>query len=194
MSLKYPDWPGVRFTQEAFDDLLLSARNKFNDKELPMVPSLKLKAHLGDPAAFPLSAEDHEKIRPDLPALSAGPTAPAAEDWAAAGLAGASYRRKAKLLLRHARVFRNWIVPYPTSGLQALLREGMAKAENTYERNWCTLQLALFLANEQADAKTIQAVLNQITTGSDNTIIMRPQDRPLLETVKGLLKKYKMSK
>ena len=104
------------------------------------------------------------------------------KDRRMAGLENASYREKANILLDQTNRFRNRIVPCPVDGLKALLQEGISKGKDAFEKNWCSLQLALLLIRERADKVKIKQILNKTIRGeADGKIIIKDQDRTLLE-------------
>ncbi len=185
MFKKYRNWMNYPFSRETFDSLSLSLRDKVHDVFLPMNNSLMLKAYLGNPDLFPLSEEKKKEFKVDI--LQFVTDRPKEEkDWAKVNLEGASFRKKATILLEHIGRFRNWIVPYPLDGLKALLKEGISSSKDVYERNWCTLKLALILTREKADTILIKTVLDQVVRGNDGRIILKEQDKILLETIKSL--------
>jgi hypothetical protein len=179
MVKKHPNWENFSFSKEFFDPLLHSTRDKIEGSLLPMNHALTLKAYLSNPDVFTLSKEQKETFKVNLVPFIMEP--PQGEnDWSVIGLEGASFREKAQLLLQHVQAFRNWIVPYPVDGLQALLQEGMAKGEDNYEKNWCALQLALLLVKERHNKDAVTTVLNQIIRRDNGAIILREQDTFLL--------------
>ncbi|MFH1438124.1 MAG: hypothetical protein ABIJ56_20615, partial [Pseudomonadota bacterium] len=183
LAKKYPGWQDHAFTIEEFQKLLMSTKNLMSGSFLPAAYGLKLKAHLNDPAAFPLSADDRKSARVELIPLITGKS-DGAKDWAAAGLEGASYRKKAQAMLNHIGRFRNWVVPYPIDGFKAVLAEGAVKGADAHEKNWCALQLAMILLEEKADKKLVQQVLAGTVKGSDGEVALEDGDTWLMESIK----------
>ena len=183
---KYKNWETLQFSREMFASLLRSIKDKVSGNPLPIAPALKLKAYLSNPAEFPLSEQEKETFNVKLLPFIANRD-PEEPDWSKIGLASASFREKAQILLQHVQTFRNWIVPYPIDGLQALLQEGISQGRDDYERNWCALQLAVLLLQERRDQNGVNAVLSQIIRKKDGTILIRDEDQGLLRELERLL-------
>jgi len=186
MSQRYPNWEDFSLSKKTFETLLSSTRDKIHGDFFSVASALKFKVYLSDPDVFPLSEKEREEFRVNLvPFIING--SQEENDWRIIGLEGASFREKAQILLQHVQTFRNWIVPYPVDGLQALLQEGMTKGKDDDEKNWCALQLALLLVKERHDKDAVNAVLNQIIRRDDGTIILREQDALLLGELERLM-------
>jgi len=190
MAMKYPGWAGgLPFSEAKLHSLAASAGSTGEVKGAGtgvILPALKLKAYLSDPVLFPLAPPEKAALRADaIPFIARD--CPDEQAWAALGLKGAAYRTKGEALISHTHLFRNWIVPYPLDGLQALLQRGMAGGKDAYEKNWCALQLALLLAEKQQDAAAVIKVLRQAVKAENGGIILKQEDRALLETVNAYL-------
>jgi hypothetical protein len=183
---KYLNWEDLSFSKETFEPLLFSTKDKVSGILLPIYHALELKAYLNNPDLFPLSEEQKKTFRVDLISFITN-SAQEDKDWSMIGLEGASFREKAQILLEHIQTFRNWIVPYPVDGLQVLLQEGMAKGNDEYEKNWCALQLALLFLQEKRDKDGIQAIFDQLIQEDDGTILLREQDKSLLDEINRLI-------
>ena len=125
----------------------------------------------------------HAEFRDDLVAFIA--RYPETEkEWGIVGLEGASFRAKAELLLAHIDNFRNWMVPYPLDGIITLLQKGISQGNDAFEKNWCALQLAVLLKKERADRNLINEILEKTIKGKDGKIILKQEDKYLLERLK----------
>ncbi len=186
MVQKHGNWEDFSFSKDTFEPLLLSTKDKIEGSLLPMYQALKLKAYLNNPYVFPLSEQEKTSFRVELVPFI---TSLEEKGWSEIGLEEASFREKAQLLLQHVQQFRNWIVPYPVEGIQALLQEGMVKGNDEYEKNWCALQLALVLLQERHDKDRVNAVLDQILRNDDGAILIRDQDKGLLSEVARMMSK-----
>lgn len=188
MVMKHPDWRTLLFEKEEYGSLLASTRTQAFGQELPMAAALKLKAYLGDPSGFPLSGKEKKYFRVDLIPLITG-SAQNEEAWKKAGLAGASLREKAAAMIDHTSTFKNWIVPYPTGGLQALLKRGIQNGKDACEKNWFRLQLAHLLIIENGDTKMIKKILDRAIKGKDGRILLKEKDRLLMMIVEERVQK-----
>jgi hypothetical protein len=179
---EYSPWQEFPFSQNQLNSLLLASENAFSPTPLPTYDSFILKAHLSDPELFPLDESRRNQFRPDLLRLIS--KVPESEDsWKAAGLQDASIREKANTLLRHVQKTRNWIVPYPLHGLEALLESGMSEAPDAYDHNWCTLQLALLLVEEYRDPAQANMILRQLITDTDGSPLLAETDSVIAANV-----------
>jgi len=88
-------------------------------------------------------------------------------------------------LLSHVNQHRNWIVPYPIDGLKALLKEGVVRGSDAYEKNWCALSLAIILGYERTDKDQINRVMANLERDKDGRILLRKGDEALLEMIEG---------
>jgi spermidine synthase len=170
-------FPNSKDEFKALLDAMLSSTDR---RLLPLTKAVFLRAYLTDPNAHPLPpALKHELKTPLISFITASPETE--EDWGEVGLEGATFRAKAEALLSHVENFRNWIVPYPLNGLMALLREGVVQSKDPYEKNWCALQMARLLLMEGVDKGAITPILRGTTRGADGQILLREEDRSLLE-------------
>jgi hypothetical protein len=178
---KYADWDTLPFSQDTFQQLLLATKGSVNNILLSLYHPVILKAYLYDPEMFPLSPDLSVQFKVELfPFLL---TPQPADEWAKIGLDGASFRQKAEVLLQHIQQFRNWIVPYRIDGFRTVLQQGMTQGQDAYERNWCTLQLALLLIREDHDLSGAEVVLKQLIRQPDGTIAISPEDYGLFVEV-----------
>lgn len=171
-------------TKEGFMSLVESTRSKIEyDKTMPITKALLQRAYLSDPKKYPLSREFLVEFRDDLVAFIA--RYPETEkEWGIVGLEGASFRAKGEPLLAHIENFRNWMVPYPLDGIITLLHQGILQGKDAFEKNWCALQLATLLSKEKFDSESIKAVLNYTIKGKNGEIILKDDDKYLLEILK----------
>lgn len=183
---KHTNWEELPLNRELFNAFFRASIDKVRGGSLSMAPALKLKAYLNDPDKFPLSEQERKTFKIELIPFITN-SASETHDWSQIDLEGAAFREKAQVLLDHVQTFRNWIVPYPVDGLQALLREGIAKGKDDYEKNWCALQLALLLVREGYDKDAVDVVLNQIIRRDDGTLLLREQDLFLVNELERLM-------
>ena len=132
---------------------------------------------------FPLTEDDKKSVKAELIPLITGKKNEA-EDWAAAGLEGASYRKKAQAMMNHISGLRNWVVPFPIDGFKAVLGRGAEGGRDAYEKNWCALHLALILLLEKTDKELIRQILAGTVKGSDGEVILKDEDKWLLESIR----------
>jgi spermidine synthase len=183
---KSPDWQKSPLTPAQFDSFLLASEDSLLDTLLPAYNAFVLKAHLANPELFPLDDNRQEQFRPDLVHLIS--RVPESEDlWKAAGLQDASVREKASILLQHVQQTRSWIVPYPLHGLKALLESGLSEDLDAYDHNWCTLQLALLLAEEYRDQAQAAMILQQLITDANGLPLLAEADSELAANVNRVL-------
>jgi len=144
LALARPERP--LFTSEELPVLLDSLEDltAWTGAEAPMARSLRLAAHLRDPARFPLSRAETAWLRPDLARLAMDPAAPDLPDeaWAAAGLAMTLSRGRAQVLLEHAARVRTHLAAYPLDGLAALLDRIARESPDPAEHDWAARELA----------------------------------------------------
>ena len=178
------NWSISPDTKEAFISLLESTRSKIEyENILPITKALLERAYLSDPKQYPLSGKLLGEFRDDLVAFIA--RYPETEkEWGIIGFEDASFRAKAELLLTHIRDFRNWMVPYPLDGIITLLQKGMLQGKDAYEKNWCALQLATLLKEERVDRNSINKILESTIKDNDGKILLKEEDRHLLERLK----------
>lgn len=189
MLQKYRNWMNYPFSRETFQSFMLSTEDKVEGGFLPIANSLKLKAFLINPELFPLSEEERKQNHVDLfPFVTR--RVQEEKEWAGVKLEGAPFRKRAEVLLEHVDRFRNWIVPFPIDGLKALLKDGISRAKDVHDRNWCALQLALLLIREKADKALVKKILDQAVRGIDGRIILKEQDKGLLENLKTLQRNF----
>ena len=92
-------------------------------------------------------------------------------------------------MLSHIEQHRNWIVPYPVDGLKALLKEGIVKGSDAYEKNWCALRLAVILTYERTDGDQINRLIANLKRDKDGRILLRKGDEALREMIEGRVQK-----
>lgn len=172
------------FTPATLERLLLAAQDTLNKMPFPTFFA-NLKAYLHDPQQFPLSGQLQAILNIDrLPFVQT----PQSEDaWAQIGLQDASFRQKAEALLDYVQQFRSWIVPFEIQGLWTVLQQGMAQGQDTYEKNWCALQLAYLLLQENNDLPGATAIIAQLSRNPDGMPIVKPDDYSLLIEVNDAL-------
>ncbi len=172
--------------KQTFDILMASVADKKTRYNLALENSLKLKAYLAGSDVYLLSEEDRKKLETGfIPFVMHFPENE--EEWGKISLENASFRKKAEALLTHEERFRNWIVPYPVDGLKELLKNGIIKGEDTYEKNWCVLHLIRLLLRERADKEQLRAAAAFAVRGADGEITVKEEDRLLLEIVRSAL-------
>lgn len=178
------NWAIGSDTKEAFISLVESTRSRIDyDKLLPITKALLQRAYLSDPKQYPMSRDLLSEFRDDLLVFVA--RYPETEkEWGVVGFEEASFRTKAEPLLAHIEQFRNWMVPYPLDGILALLEKGIVQGQDAYEKNWCALQLAGLLKKERIDPQIINEVLENTIKGSDGEIILKAEDKYLLNSIK----------
>ncbi len=174
----------VRILKRLLYRSLESTRSKIEyENILPITKALLERAYLSDPKQYPLSGKLLGEFRDDLVAFIA--RYPETEkEWGIIGFEDASFRAKAELLLTHIRDFRNWMVPYPLDGIITLLQKGMLQGKDAYEKNWCALQLAALLKEERVDRNSINKILESTIKDNDGKILLKEEDRHLLERLK----------
>jgi len=100
--------------------------------------------------------------------------------WAMIGLAGASYREKAEVLMNQMRKTRNWLTPYLIEGFFDLLIDGGNHSQNAYEKNWCLLQLLDYLDKEGfLDNTKAQGIVSNLVRTPYGEVILLPEDAHL---------------
>ncbi len=186
---RHPGWVDSRLESEILKSFLESTRNLAGEDDFPMSLSVKLKAYLSDPSKFSLTDQEKQSLMVDLIPLIAGKIR-SEEAWGKVGLKGASYRRKAEAMMFHVNQHRNWIVPYPIDGLKALLKEGMIKGTDAYEKNWCALQSASILMYEGADMGQVKLVLAGLKRDREGRVLLQKGDEGLWERIEMSLKKH----
>jgi spermidine synthase len=178
LARKYPSWGNFPFSQETYNYLMLSARDT-DYTPPPIFISLSIKAILSYPRGHRYTDQEKITYGTDLLYLIIGPSA-AEVEWQRAGLGGLSFRDKTEILLEHIQHYRNWIAYYPTDGLYTLLRDGIEHGKDIKEKNWCALQLALILLQEQGDINTSKMLMSKLIKGNDGKIILAEEDAGLL--------------
>jgi spermidine synthase len=171
-------------TKEGFTSLVESTRSKIEyEKIFPITKALLQRAYLSDPKKYPLSGEFLAEFRDDLVAFIA--RYPETEkEWGIVGLEGASFRTKGEPLLAHIENFRSWMVPYPLDGILTLLHKGIFQGKDAFEKNWCALQLAALLKKERFDRNSINEILENTIKDNDGKILLKEEDKHLLEWLK----------
>lgn len=185
LARKYPDWENFPPSHEVFGTLIQAMFDKQTNSWFSMGYSLDFQAFLTDPERFPFSEEKRQAYRVEL--MSFLMDRVSEEAWKTIGLEKASFREKAEKLVAHVKQFRNWIVPYRIDGLKTLLREGISRGNDHYERSWCALQLALLLLQEKADPSQVRNLLEYTASVNGGELLVRPEDQHLLDTVTGKL-------
>jgi len=188
IAMKYPDWKTHAFSREAFQTLLHSLQDRTDNSMPPMAPSVGLKAFLGNPQMYPMSSQQSQQLGLDVLQFVVNPNQ-AKLDWGVVGLQGANFRQKAQFLLNHVMKSRNWIVPYPLAGLEALLQQGMSESKDPYERTWCALELSLLHGQEKGDRRLIQGIMDKVVRENGGKLSVSEQDRPLLERLRGMMER-----
>jgi len=183
---KYENWSKFPMTLENVDALLRSTVLTTTKAQLPMGLPLKIKAYLHDPVTHALSEAERQQFQLHLLPFMTTPHLEKIQ-WEPLGWQDDTFRDKATRLLQQLERGRSWIVQYPLDGLKALLRQGLANAEDAYEKNWCGLQLARILLLEQAQQAEIDAVIQQLARTNDGQLLIEPSDIPLFEAVQRLL-------
>jgi hypothetical protein len=185
IAMRYPDWKTHAFSKEEYAPLKVSLKSVVNNTVSPSLPSLAVKAFLGNPTMYPISYQQFQAMGLDV--LEFIVTANQANlDWGRIGLKDATVRQKALVLFEHIQKTRNWIVPYSLAGLEALLEKGISAGKDPYERTWCALQLSLLLFQEKADKRLVKNVLDKVRRLNGGQIPVADEDRPLLEHVNKL--------
>ncbi|MEW6680313.1 MAG: hypothetical protein AB1297_04725, partial [bacterium] len=185
IAMRYKNWQDFPFSQEKFNSLLLSVRDKVSGSVLPVASALRLKAHLSNPAKYPLFSPEREKMGVGLiPFIRQMPEKEG--EWSKIGLEGASFRKKAGVLIARLK-YRNWVVPYPIDGLKSLLEQGIKRGKDVYEKNWCSLQLALLLLSERVEKERVEVLLEKAIKGSNGKPILKKEDEVLWQRVNKLL-------
>jgi hypothetical protein len=188
MTKRHPEWANSKLEFDTFKSFMKSARERASGHDLPMAPAIKLKAYLDDPKMFSLTEQEKQFFKVDLIPLITG-KAKGEGAWTKVELEKASYKRKAEAMLSHIDQHRNWIVPYPIDGLKALLKEGILKGADVYEKNWCALHLGFLLTYERADGNQIKAVLATLQRDQDGRVVLQKEDEGLQTFTEELLKK-----
>jgi spermidine synthase len=183
IAMKYPDWKTHTFSKEVFQNLLRSLQDRTDNSMPPMTSSVELKAFLENPRMYPMSYQQSQQLGLDVLQFVVNPNQ-ARLDWGVVGLQGAGFRQKAQFLLNHVMTFRNWIVPYPVAGLEALLQQGMSDSKDPYERTWCALQLSLLIGQEKGDRHLVQDIVYKAMGDNGGKLSVAEHDRPLLERVR----------
>lgn len=187
LAKKYPDWKHFPLSQDTFQSLLLSARDK-DFSPPPILTSLTMKVFLNYPAGHTFTEQEKESFGTDLIPLITGQSS-TRDDWRRVNLADASYREKAEELFKHIDTFRNWIDYYPIDGIYNLLREGMSQGVDSAERNWCALHLALTILREKGDQKMAKGIIDQLSRESDGSLLPSGEAEDLLNTVNALMRR-----
>lgn len=181
LARKYENWSAFSLSQEKFDEMMLSVKDKSDGRYLPMAKSLRIKACLSN-LHDDLISEKEKKSLDAIPFIIELPKNE--EDWGKIELEGKSFREKAQKLLPYTEQIRDWIIPYPIEGLKNLLENGMEHGTDAYEKNWCALQLALLLSKEKNIQKDrITSVLNRTVKEKNGKIAIKDKDRKLLEAI-----------
>ncbi|MEI7671221.1 MAG: hypothetical protein WCK00_03825, partial [Deltaproteobacteria bacterium] len=187
LAMKYPDWKTHAFSKEEYIPLAASLKSIVDNTVSPSLPSLAVKAFLGNPNMYPLSYPQFQEMGLDVLQFVVMANQ-ASLDWGRIGLKEATFRKKAMTLFEHIQKTRNWIVPYPLVGLQALLEQGISESKDPYERTWCALQLSLLHFQEKADKHLIKNVLDKVRRLNGGKMPIADEDRPLLEHVNNMVK------
>jgi spermidine synthase len=186
---RHPGWVDSPLESEILKSFLESTRNLAGGDDFPMSLSVKLKAYLSDPDKFSLTDQEKQFLMVDLIPLIAGKIR-SEEAWGKVGLKGAPYKRKAEAMMSHVNQHRDWIVPYPINGLKALLKEGMIKGTDAYEKNWCALQSAYILMYEGADMGQVKLVLARLKKDREGRVLLQKGDEGLWKRIEMSLKKH----
>ena len=186
IAMKYPDWKTHAFPKQNVQSLLLSLQDKIDNSMPPMRPSVGLKVFLGNSRIFPMSYQLSQQVGFDVLQFVVNPNQRKL-DWGTIGLQGATVHQKAQFLLNHIQSTRNWVAPYPVSGLEALLQQGMSESKDPYEKTWCALQLSLLIGQEKGDRHLVQVIMDKAVRENGGKLPMAEQDRLLLERVREMM-------
>jgi spermidine synthase len=187
LAMKYPDWETHAFSKEEYVPLAVSLKSVVDNTVSPALPALAVKTFLGNPNMYPLSYQQFQEMGLDV--LQFVVTANQANlDWGKIGLKDATFRQKVLVLFEHVQKTRNWIVPYPVVGLEALLEQGISASKDPYERTWCALQLSMLIFQEKADKRLIKNVLDKVRLQNGGQMPVADEDRNLLEHVNKLMR------
>jgi hypothetical protein len=187
LAMKYPDWKTRALSGEEYGPLALSLRSILDNTMAPMTNPLAMKTFLGDPGKYRVPYQQYQQMGMDLLQFVVMPEQEKL-DWGRIGLQNATFRKKAQALLDYVAKTRNWIVPYPVVGLEAILKKGMVESRDPFERTWCGLQLSLLLAREKADSGLIKKVVDGLMQQGGGRIPVADEDRHLLDEVYALMK------
>jgi len=193
MVQRYPEWTNFTSEFKPRKSLLESAIERPSGFELPMASAIKLRAYLYDSRKFSLTGPEKQFFMVDLIPMITGESKHR-DAWGKVGLKEASYRRKTEAMLSHIDRHRNWIVPYRIDGLRTLLEEGIVKGADVYERNWCTLRLALTLTFERTDMGRINTVLANLIKDKDGRVLLRKGDERIWEMIEAELQRLSAQK
>lgn len=179
---RFPDWQQISAPNDLFEAMRPSVKNKISQTTYPSYWALTLKMHLSNPEKFPLSEREKLGFQFQLLPLimNAGQTE---EMWNSVGLASASFREKAAKMLEHTQKFRNWVVPYPIAGLEAVLKDGMMNGRDEYEKNWCLLQLVKLLAEQGGKEQEALQLLAQAKKDANGNILLNNQDAWVIQAI-----------
>ena len=186
IAMKYPDWKTHAFSKEEFQTLLGSLRDHIDNSMPPIRRALVLKEFIGSPNMYQLSYQQAQQFGLDVQQFVVNPNQRKL-DWGTIGLQGATVHQKAQFLLNHIQSTRNWVAPYPVSGLEALLQQGMSESKDPYEKTWCALQLSLLIGQEKGDRHLVQVIMDKAVRENGGKLPMAEQDRPLLERVREMM-------
>ena len=171
---------------ETLESMLFSTKNVITGQWFFTADPLKLHSYLNDPERFSLSLEEQRMIQMPLLRLIQAPTADVAA-WQEAGLSAGAYQKNAELMFAYIAKYRNWLVPFHIDGLLALLQEGMSKAAEPVEQNWCGVQLARLLLQEGRDRAEAAAILSQLKHDADGNVFLRNEDQHVLQEAQYML-------
>jgi spermidine synthase len=186
LAIKYPDWKTHAFSKDEYVSLAVSLRSIVDNTVSRSLSSLAVKAFMGNPSMYPLSNQEFREMGLDVLQFVVA-TNLSDLDWGRIGLKNATFRQKVQVLRDHVLRTRNWIVPYPLVGLEALLEEGISESRDPYERTWCALQLSLLLSQEKADKRLVKNVLDKVIRQNGGKMPVADEDRYLLETVNKMM-------
>lgn len=175
---KYENWTDFPFSKATFHSLMLSLKDKYWGYDLPMSESLRLKAWIGAPDQYSLSDKEQKEFMTDLIPFIADPGQNEISE-------GESFRKKAEILLNHILRFRNWIVPYPLDGLKQFLRTGISRGKDASERDWCLLQFALLISEEETEREMIREILERNAERTDGRILITQAEKSRLKALIG---------
>lgn len=186
LNLWQPRWHEFAMPGETLESMLFSTKNVITGQWFFTADPLKLHSYLNDPERFSLSLEEQRMIQMPLLRLIQAPTADVAA-WQEAGLSAGAYQKNAELMFAYIAKYRNWLVPFHIDGLLALLQEGMSKAAEPVEQNWCGVQLARLLLQEGRDRAEAAAILSQLKHDADGNVFLRNEDQHVLQEAQYML-------
>ncbi len=182
LSLRHPGWGDLGKDRDRRGIYELTLR------ELPLFArALSLRAHLADPRGYPLSEQgSRDRLDPVLQIAGIGSARP--EEGSRRQEAAS--REAIEGLINQMRASRNWIIPYPVTGLESLLRGGMKGARTAEERNWHGLKLVSLLIGEGRELKPVKEIFARLERDGEGRLLLKAGDRDLGDNAARLLASY----